>query len=335
MGRSASDSLFGFSFQVNAAIVLMLENIKELQSLRIEGKKEDIELSLNDGSFIFAQAKSVVQSSTDFRNVKKNLKKALITLSEASEKRNDIRELIYITNSPNPISDKASMNLFIGHTHRAFNELPKSSQKIIEDSLSAIKFPLNPQCLHINVLPFETNNLSERHKFIISVIDDFLGTLEMPIDGLKKRIHHIWANIVFQNGTKSNKEIVLEKKEIIWPLIVCVSESSRNDRGLPILSEIDDALYDEVMVKYNDIIEYCSERYDFVTKVIAAYSEFPQKNVSNGISLFVKENWHSFLDEFSEDSIPSEIKEYLVKVILYVILRKRFQIEAIKRGANL
>lgn len=138
MGRSAADSLFGFSFQVNAAIVLMLENIKDLKSLRLEGEKEDIELYLNDGSFIFAQAKSVVQSSTDFRNVKKNLKKALVTLSEASEKSKDIRELIYITNSPNPLSDKTSMSLFIGHTHRTFNELPKSSQKIIKESLSAL-----------------------------------------------------------------------------------------------------------------------------------------------------------------------------------------------------
>lgn len=162
-----------------------------------------------------------------------------------------------------------------------------------------------------------------------------MGTLEIPIDGLKKKIHHIWADVVFQNGTKSNTEIVLDKKEIIWPLIVCVSESVRNDRSLPILSEIDDALYDEVLIKYNDIIEYCSERYDFVTKVIAAYSEFPHTNVSNGISLFVNEKWQSFSDEFSDDSISGEIKEYIVKVILYVILRKRIQIDAIKRGANL
>ena len=50
-------SLFGFDFQVNAAIILMLENIKELKSLRLEGEKEDIELTLENGEKILAQAK--------------------------------------------------------------------------------------------------------------------------------------------------------------------------------------------------------------------------------------------------------------------------------------
>ena len=42
--RRANAVLFGFDFQRNAAIILMLENIKELQSIRLESKNEDIEL---------------------------------------------------------------------------------------------------------------------------------------------------------------------------------------------------------------------------------------------------------------------------------------------------
>ena len=42
--RRADAVLFGFDFQVNAAIVLMLENIKELQSLRLESENEDIDI---------------------------------------------------------------------------------------------------------------------------------------------------------------------------------------------------------------------------------------------------------------------------------------------------
>ena len=44
--RRANATLFGFDFQRNAAIVLMLENIKELKSVRLEGNEEDIEISL-------------------------------------------------------------------------------------------------------------------------------------------------------------------------------------------------------------------------------------------------------------------------------------------------
>lgn len=83
--RRADGVFFGFDFQVNAAIVLMLENIKELRSLRIESENEDIDLELYSGKHILAQVKSIVKSSTDFRNVRKNLKKALESLSEGSK----------------------------------------------------------------------------------------------------------------------------------------------------------------------------------------------------------------------------------------------------------
>lgn len=79
--RTATSVLFGFDFQANAAIVLMLENIKDMTSIRLEGA-EDIEINLNDGSCVLAQAKSVVNSSSDFTNVLSNLKKSITSLSE-------------------------------------------------------------------------------------------------------------------------------------------------------------------------------------------------------------------------------------------------------------
>lgn len=65
--RRANATLFGFDFQRNAAIVLMLENIKELKSVRLEGNEEDIEISLNDGQKILAQAKAIEARVKIFR----------------------------------------------------------------------------------------------------------------------------------------------------------------------------------------------------------------------------------------------------------------------------
>ena len=64
--RRAHAVFFGFDFQVNAAIMLMLENIKELKYLRLEGNYEDIELTLVDDQKILAQAKAVENASSDF-----------------------------------------------------------------------------------------------------------------------------------------------------------------------------------------------------------------------------------------------------------------------------
>ena len=43
--RNASASAFGWDFQANAAILLMLENIQEAEMVRVEGKDEDIEIT--------------------------------------------------------------------------------------------------------------------------------------------------------------------------------------------------------------------------------------------------------------------------------------------------
>ena len=42
--RRANAVLFGFDFQRNAAIILMLERIKELRSVRLEGNEEIMNL---------------------------------------------------------------------------------------------------------------------------------------------------------------------------------------------------------------------------------------------------------------------------------------------------
>lgn len=130
VNRRANSVMFGFDFQVNAAIVLMLKNIKELSSLKLEGEYEDIELKLEDGSYILAQAKGIEAASSDFRNVRKNLKKALNTLSEGSRDI-EVRKLILITNSLNPLNEET--NIFFGESYRDYNTLPPSSKKIIDN----------------------------------------------------------------------------------------------------------------------------------------------------------------------------------------------------------
>ena len=103
--RRADQVMFGFEFQVNAAIILMLRHIKSLDTIRIEGTYEDIELQLTDGEKILAQAKGVQLGSSDFHNVRANLKKALKTLSEGGNKATNVKQLIFITNSFNPFND--------------------------------------------------------------------------------------------------------------------------------------------------------------------------------------------------------------------------------------
>lgn len=212
--RRANAVLFGFDFQVNAAIVLMIENITDLNEIRLESNNEDIDITLNSGNHILAQAKAIEKSSSDFTNVRKNLKKSLESLSEGNSKVK-ADKLILITNSPNPLNDDNSRSIFYGHAHRDFSTLPQSSQNIINEYLEKINQPLNTDLFRIQVLPFETDDENERYKVVLQEINDFIGNLKLQTPGLGKELHQIWKNQIFVNGSKKDETIFLNKKDII------------------------------------------------------------------------------------------------------------------------
>lgn len=331
--RRANAVMFGFDFQVNSAIVLMLENIEDLKSLRLEGNYEDIELELENGEYIIAQAKAVEKSSSDFRNVRKNLKNSLVSLSEGSQKVN-AQQLILITNSPNPLNEDASKSVFFGDAHRDFSSLPESSKSLIEGYLSKIIQPLDLVKFMIQVLPFETDNDSERYKIVKQKIDDFIGDLNLSIPGLGKKLLNIWHEEVFKNGTKKDEVIRLKKKDIIWPIIVITTDVERHDDSF---AEIfDSSVYDEIVYQYKDTIESCCERCEFFIKVLCDYNEYQTtKKLAEKCMDFALNKWVDYLSEFEVNKIDEETKKGLIQIILYNIARNRITIDKIKKGVKL
>lgn len=332
--RRAHAVLFGFDFQVKAAMVLMLENIKEMTSLRLEGNYEDIEITLTNNQKIFAQAKAVVKSSYDFANVRKNLKKALTSLSEGACE-GDVRQLIFITNSPNPFNDEKSRSIFLGSAHRCFNDLPPTAQEIIENYLRDIEHPLDTQKLMIQVFPFETDNEAERYKYVMQVINDFIGELNANTSpGLGKRLFQVWCHDIFVNGTKENAAIKLDKRSIIWPIMVLETDIARCDADF--VEQFDAGVYDEIVELYQKTIDSCCERIDFFSKIIYDFSCYQSnKKAMEKCSDFVENNWKNYRDSFSAEGIDDETQEALTKIVLYNIVRRRIVIDKIKQGVNL
>lgn len=331
--KRADAVLFGFDFQVNAAIVLMIENIKELRSLRLESENEDIDIELNSGNHILAQAKSIVNSSSDFSNVRKNLKKALMSLSEGCKKVKT-EKLILITNSPNPLNEDASRSIFWGPARRRFDSLPESSQKIIAEYLSQIDQPLNTNQFVIQVIPFETDDVVERYKAVAKVIDDFIGDLKLDIPGIGKQLHRVWFEEVFRNGTKKNVNITLSKKSLIWPMIVLATDIDRIDRDF--VEQFDSVQYDEIVRRFRETIDSCCERVEFFTKILYDFNSY--KNVGKASEKtinFVEDYWMQYLSEFEGDGIDSATAEALSKVVVYNVIRRRYDISKIKKGVSL
>ena len=292
--RRANAVLFGFDFQRNAAIVLMLENIKDVRSIRLEGNEEDIELTLENGHKILAQAKAVEKSSSDFSHVRENLKKALTSLSEG-ERKTDAQQLIFITNSPNPFNDADSRGVFGGlPTRRSFFNLPPTAQEIVKDYLGDIENPLDLQKFTVQVFPFETDDATERYKAITLAVNDFIGSLNVNVSyGLGKWLLQVWHDDIFINGSKRDASIQLDKKDIIWPILVYETDINRCDDDF--LNQFDIGAYDEVIRLYSSTIDSCCERIEFFTKILFDYTQFSStKKQMEKCHDFIDHSWENY-----------------------------------------
>lgn len=329
---NASDSIFGWDFQINAAIVLMLEDVTNIQQIRVEGKTEDIEITLADGEFIFSQAKALADPSST-KNVRKKLSDGLGTLNQAA-KKTGVCKLIYITNAYDPLSDKKSMPSFYGQSRKPYSSLMDSAKKIIDNILLKENYSdIDKSKLFIYTLPFE-NDMNDRYKVVIEKVKDFISSIKSNLSGSAQEILDIWQKQLFENATLHDTAIVLTKKDIMWPLIVIMCDDGF--RSNPFSEDIDDGMYAEILSRYKNFISCKCQKFSFVTRVLTDYQNSASSKIGNDrIIEFVNKNWSTYLDEFSSADESEELLSALVKIILFQLLRQRYLISEVKKKVNL
>ena len=188
--RNASASAFGWDFQANSAILLMLENIKEAKRVRVEGANEDIEITLQDHTKIYAQAKAV-EKPDDTSHVIDKLTKALETLTDAA-KKGDGSLFTYLTNSSNPFNNQRSLSYFTGRTHLSFDELPDIAQNKIKDIITKNGYTdFDVHKMDIRVIPFYGDDLKNRYKEIQACVNEFLAEVNVDGQGINAEIMEV------------------------------------------------------------------------------------------------------------------------------------------------
>lgn len=152
INRNASASAFGWQFQINIAIYLMIKYFGKFKEMKIEGEKEDIEISLNNRKKIYAQAKSKQNiNDGDTSSYSTKLRKALESLSDVND--NDSENLIYISNlEPNPLN--SGTNEFELVSFFKYNELSLASKEKIDIQLNQLQKNINRDKLIIAKVPF-------------------------------------------------------------------------------------------------------------------------------------------------------------------------------------
>jgi hypothetical protein len=331
VSSNASDSVSGWDFQRNAAIVLMLLNIERAKSVKVEGDSEDIEIFLNNGKAIYSQAKFVADPDNT-NPVIKNLKESLRTLSNAA-KNNDFEDLIYITNSSNPFNNIRTLRAFSsGLNILPYSDLPEFCKKKIDEILKKNNYNLDGNYLSVYVLQFHGSKAENKYKVIKEQINELLNKLNLGNSGKEGELLNLWQNEFFINATEHNTKLSISKEQMIWPLIVSICELNREDA---LLSACDDGQFDEIQHKYKTIIDNNSERFSFITKVLTSFSQYEVPLNEKKTEHFISNRWKEYKNEFKLDNVDEEIKEMVIKLTISNVIKKRYTIDKIKTGVHL
>ena len=102
INRNASSTNFGFEYQINVAIYFMFSYLKDIKNIKVEGQKEDVEITLTNKSKYMIQAKSQTKDLYNNKGNSSKLKSAMLGLAEADSK--NVEYLFYASNMINPLN---------------------------------------------------------------------------------------------------------------------------------------------------------------------------------------------------------------------------------------
>lgn len=329
---NASAAAFGWDFQSNAGIVLMLHNLSRAKSVRIEGV-EDVEIHLESGKRIYAQAKGV-QDPDDTSHVIGKLEGAIRTLTEAARHGN-VESLVYVTNSPNPFNDKTTSYRFAGaEADVPYALLPQSCRDQILKICDNRGYNLPVEKFSIRTFDFSGEG-ENRYRIVKMLVVEFLASLGLSERGWGQKVLDRWQDEFWKNASQSDRKIVITKKKMVWPLVVWLCEDIKSKIDI---DDVDELEIEDVTRQFRNVISDKEDKFEFVAKVTSEFELFRKKaalRYRDALNAFVAASWQKFLSEFCFERVDDRTAQIIVSVVLERIIRTQADIERIKESVNL
>lgn len=371
VSNDASASVFGYLFQAKAALWLFLRNIRQAETVKVETKKQDIEILCSNGTVLYAQAKAQQSYSTAV-NEKQKLKSALMSLSKTKVSYND--ELIYVSNLASPLwvngDLQVRMNLI-----KYINLSPEQKRHVdesIEEIINSLEDDLNQKKdnrvstndyknkLSINKLKTMQKLVEgiDKNKLVFSSIypcseaDEnalleeirvMLGRLDIDVDARQTiKIYDDWTKMltvaeqkrdIFENENKK----VINKSGFSWSIASKIMESSFNYDNM-----VERRILREISSYKKDIVQNYIEAGLFVdvgwtncNKVINDFEEYNEDNRESFDRDFIAAKWKNYINDFSPADLDDDIREALTRYKLFQIISKHTSIINIQRKVGL
>lgn len=331
--RNASASSFGWQFQINAAIFMMIKYFGNFDKLKVEGEKEDIEISLNNNKRIYAQAKA--KQNIDYENTNgysSKLNEALTSLSDVDNE--DIEKLIYVSNlEPHPLN--VNNKEFELVSFLKYNELTVESKQKIDKQLDKLRSKIDTDKLVIAKIPFYGEDKSTRHKFITSEIEKFLAIISSDLIPYSQRLLDTWETEFLHNATQKNMNLKIKKDEVLWKLLVFKLENNASDK-FDEKMQIDEEDYYNALDKYEKVINSKEGKFEIYNKISQLIGKAQiSNNKITSIEFIIKYSDEIYDIVFKDNKNKDEelIERACAKIIARrIFLKKRNLSELLERA---
>ena len=330
---NAVPAAFGWTFQSNAGIVIMLKNLQRADAVRIEGD-EDIEVHLSNGKKVYAQAKGVMDPY-DSSNAIAKLTNALRTLSTVAMSP-DMDSLIYVTNLANPFADDATIRAFAGEIADVpYERLPPQCKDRITQICKAKGYKIPPR--KFSVLTFDFSGEGEnRYRIVKQLINELLSDLGLSEKGWGKRVLERWRDEFWENASQPNRDVVITKKKMIWPIVVWESETRKSFLKI---DGFDEDEIDDVLQRCRPIISDKEDNFQFAARVFGDFVQYQEENPSfkfrEQVNGFIAAHWEEYKDEFEFPVADSRSRQVAVSVALERIIGNNEYMESVKGKVNI
>ena len=329
VNRNALPTVFGFDFQEVAGLILMLLYLKDVNKVSIEGKLQDIELVMNDGEIIYAQAKSTTKpNDSTLRAFKEGVK----TLIENAQ-YNDYKKLIYVSNSVFPLGKKKELSTFFVHGDKEkrytvndfrrngididlyLDKVPNSDQEYDKEKLE----------IHFYKL-LELSDSKTKYEVVYEYIREFLDKVNNN-GRYKNEVFELWRSHFHINAAQKE---TLTKKDFIWKMVVRISEVHQID-SFKDYFDFDDEELIEVEERFGDVIDDLSNGFELLTVIWSEYTRYRKKSSTedrkNRQLNFVKDYWENFQDQIIFLIDDQTTREIITKLVIWKILINRSNIK--------
>lgn len=334
VNRNASASAFGWQFQINIAIYLMIKYFGKFKEMKIEGEKEDIEISLDNSKKIYAQAKSKQNiNDGDTSSYSTKLRKALESLSDVND--NDSESLIYISNlEPNPLN--SGTNEFELVSFFKYNELSLASKEKIDIQLNQLQKNINRDKLIIAKVPFFGEDKETKQKYIIAKIENFLTFISSDLLPYKNRFLQMLESEALHNATQNNMKLKFKKEDVLWRLLILKlgdGNSIKFDESM----EIEEETFFEALDTYDRIINYKEADFDVYNKIsnLIMKAKIENKEIrSNQFVIKYENEIYDIVFKNNKDSNMEIIEKACSKIIAKKIFIRKGNIMQMFERAN-